>query len=492
MLRYTTRKLLTVMALYQVLTTIVVQQVTDYTPPGGAPVARSKRFEIPYLHSYSGESSWENLCQTMKIVLPKNVKFYDSTGKIYALANISGTPSNIGGYVGAPQTETMPAIPGLTAPLIAAPVNIPTPTFMRGDLITINVGYRAKLFAKDGSEVTYMTGGQDPTRNYSDNIPALFTGFINKVSPRLPFTIDCEDAMWLLGQIPTPQKQWPTSNLQKIVQQILQLSTSLPILQRYKGYGINITISDFSLTDLIFNVQNFWTQGESLRKTLARIKHQYHLDSWFRGTELRIGLTHYIPSDATTQVFEFQKNILDDDKLCFQRKDDIILSAVITSHYAIETGNLTKDGQKVLKAKQTQILIYNSAGTFSYKVKEKGVEFPPNDTGTRFDWKIYGTTEMIEGANVDITKPENLFKIGVRWLKRYYYDGLKGSFTTFGVPYVKHGDIISLVNPMLPEMNGLYMVKSVSPYGGATEGLRQEIALDFKINSYDDISTFKK
>lgn len=486
------------MANFSVLTQIIVQQVTPYTPPGKPSIERNRRFVIPYLISYGTDGfSWENLCQNMNIVLPKNIKFKDQNGQVYSLGSINGKPSSIGGYVGAPTTDTTPAIPGLTTPLIAAPEVIPIPTFMRGDMITLNVGYRTKLFANGGSEVTYMTGSQDPTGVYPNNlalanpgISPLFQGFISKVSPRLPFTLECEDAMWLLGQITTPKKQWPASNLQKIVSDILAGASGYNILNRYKQYGVNITLSNFSLTDLIFNVQNFWTQGESLRKTLARIKHQYHLDSWFRTYELRIGITHYIPDEAKTQSFSFQKNILDNDKLSFQRKDDTILSAVITAHYGEETGGTTKDGQKVVRGKQTQILIYNQDGGYKYIEKKKGVDFPPNDVGTRFNWVIYGTKEMIDGANIDVTKPDNLFKIGVRWLKRYYYDGLKGSFTTFAIPYVKHGDIISITNPILPEMDGLYMCKATNPYGDVGSGFFQEITIDYKINTFKDISTF--
>lgn len=487
------------MATYQVLTQIIVQQVTDYPSPYGVTVKRDRRFTINYLHSYNGESSWENLCQTMKIVLPKNVKFKDQDGKTYSLGSIKQKDSSIGGYVGAPTPATT-NIPGVTD-LVPTPNPIPTPTFMQGDMITLNVGYRAKLFARDGSEVTYMTGGVDPTGTYrttgpepagffNGNVPNLFEGFISRVSPRLPFTLECEDAMWLLGQIPTPTKEHKRSNLQKIVKEILDSAKALPLLKRYEVYGVKITTSNFSLTDLIFNVQHFWTQGESLRKTLGRIKHQYKLDSWFRGYELRIGLTHYIPDDAVTQSFEFQKNILDNDRLAFKRKDDLILSAVVTAHYAIETGGTTKDGKKVQKQKQTQILIYNSNGEFKYKLKQKGVDFPPNDTGNRYNFNFYGTTEKVNGANIDITKPENLFWIGSRLLKKRYYDGLHGSFTTFNIPYVKHGDIISITNPLLPEMDGLYMCKAVSPYGGAEEGLRQEVTIDFKITNLQDITTF--
>ena len=66
-------------------------------------------------------------------------------------------------------------------------------------------------------------------------------------------------------------------------------------------------------------------------------------------------------------------------------------------------------------------------------------------------------------------------------LKKYYYEGFTGSFTTFGIPYVKHGDTVRIVNNQLPEMSGSYKVKGVVYYGGVDDGLRQEITLDYKV-----------
>ena len=66
-------------------------------------------------------------------------------------------------------------------------------------------------------------------------------------------------------------------------------------------------------------------------------------------------------------------------------------------------------------------------------------------------------------------------------LKRYYYDGFKGKFTTFGTPHVEFGDNAQIINPILPEQNGTYKIKGVS-WSGGVEGYRQIIELDYKLN----------
>ena len=65
-------------------------------------------------------------------------------------------------------------------------------------------------------------------------------------------------------------------------------------------------------------------------------------------------------------------------------------------------------------------------------------------------------------------------------LKKYYYTGFRGHFTTLGIPFVKMGDNAVIVDSVLPERNGTYKIKSVE-YTGGVEGLRQKIELDYKI-----------
>ena len=436
--------------MYMVLTNIAIQQIpTDEFPN------RKKLLSIPFLSSYDGTSSWDDLTQTMSIVLPKKVKVRYNIWQGVPFASDAVLQS---GYLDLSKTEGQQSnIGGFEAV---------EPILLRGDLITFNVGYRTKV---NGKETTYMTG----TDYAGAAIPPLFKGYISKVNPKLPFTIECEDNMWLLKQIPTPAKQWGNMTLQAIVSTILKNAQSLPLIQRYNGY-VNLTVSDFSLTDLVFNVGSFITIRGSLCQLLARIKSEYHIDSYFRGDELRIGYTHYVPEDAVEHNFEFQKNIID-DKLLWQRKDDHVLSCIVRSHYRVVEGGTTLDGAAKSKQQSTEVLVYNdTAGNFTYSKKEKGKDYETaslNDIGERFTLNIYSA----------IADPNKLFEMGKTLLKKYYYDGFKGSFTTFAIPYVKHGDTISITDRSLPERNGRYKVKRVRYFGSFGGGYRQEITLDYKI-----------
>ena len=71
-------------------------------------------------------------------------------------------------------------------------------------------------------------------------------------------------------------------------------------------------------------------------------------------------------------------------------------------------------------------------------------------------------------------------KFGKEQLAKLKYTGYKGSFVTFGEPYVTHGDIVKLTSKKMPERNGNYLVKSVKRSWGM-EGSRQEIEIEAKV-----------
>ena len=434
--------------MYSVLSNIVIQQIPTADLPN-----RRKVIEFSFLNAYEASSTWAELTQTLKITLPKKVKIRytewttepDVDFPVYHTDFIDfsqpvGDNVHIGGSI--------------------------NPTFLRGDLITFNVGYRTII---NGVETTYMTGSTFD----GVAVPPLFKGFISKVNPKLPFTLECEDNMWLLKQMATPAQSWGKKSLQEIVRTIIALPQNLPIVQKYSNY-VKLSVSTLVETGIVFNVNNFITIRGSLGQLLARIKNEYHYDSYFRGDELRMGYLHYKEGEALEHDFTFQKNIISDN-LCWERKDDTILSVVVSSHYLITDGTTTEDGAPKTKQGRTEVMVYSDIkGNFVMAKKEKGKDYETKslkEMGQRF-------TLNIQDA---VTDPNKLFTIGKTLLKKYYYDGFKGSFTTFGIPYVKHGDTVNIINPSLPEQDGRYKVKGVRYYGGFTDGLRQEISLDYKI-----------
>lgn len=377
---------------------------------------RNKIFFFDALCEYDIVSTPFNLTDTAEFIIPKDIYARDENNKLYPLA---GTNRPLGG-----STDT-------------------APLFLKGDEVLFNVGY---IFEdEDGTDIMQITG-----RN---GLPDMFSGFIVQVASDSPFRLMCEDAMWKLKQIPVPKKTWTGYSVQKMFAEILSGS----------GYTVS-TKSDITID---YDMGHFETKNETAAQVLARMRKELKFESYFRGKELRIGLPIYYEEEARTLDFAFQENIISSD-LTYKRKDDIVLSAVVTTKVVKADNKKSKDGEAKIKTEDLEILVYTKPdGTFDYTSQKP---FPENVEGER------------RTLNYNNVNEKRMFELGKAELEKYHYTGFRGHFLTFTLPFVKHGDNVNITNPKLPDQNGQYKVKALRYYGSDSTGARQEITVDYKIN----------
>lgn len=322
------------------------------------------------------------------------------------------------------------------------------PLFLRGDKMTLEAGYR--FYDKAGNEKLLTS--------------VLFSGYIRTVGSKKPITLECEDNMYLLKQIVVPNKTYSaTTSMETILSELLA--------------GTPFTVNVTTNTPL----GEFSTHNETVAEILARLQKDYHFYSNFRGNELRVGSAVYLEQDAIgsgKKVFRFQRNIISDD-MAYIRTDDLELSAIAYSINKVELEGLTtRSGKKKTKHKRLEALVTIRNGRVTSYVRENNslqADFAPNVNGERrtlYFWNVPTTDKLIELATNE--------------LKKYYYQGLKGKFVTFGIPYVREGDNVDIMDNILPERNGRYKVKSVKYTGGVAIGIRQEVELDYLITKLND------
>lgn len=369
-----------------------------------------------FVNEFTASDSWASLTNKGTIVLPKKIYYKDKYGRQQPL---EGTNKNIGGF------------------------SNPVPFFLRGDTVKIEAGYR--YFNQSGSEVT--------------DTSVMFTGYISKVSSKKPINLELEDNMWKLKQVQAigGNNQFFSKNKYTVESMVKEMMVNSGLT-----FSVNTTTST--------SVGDFLVQNETIAEVLARMQKEYGFMAYFRGNELRVGSFVYIESDAITNTFVFQQNIISDE-LDYQRKDDIVLSAVATNTIDELTGKHTKDGQEKTKKKKLEVLVTfrNSNTKPEIYIASKGKPIPPNTGGERRTLKFFGAKTTDELATLAANE-----------LRKYYYTGYKGKFTTFGIPFVKQGDNVVIQDPLLPERDGKYKVKSVE-YKGGVSGLRQVVTLDYKI-----------
>lgn len=374
---------------------------------------RSKKLKLDFCTEVEFNDTWLDLTNKARVVFPKNIYVVDETGTKYPLG---GTNRNVGGF------------------------DSSNPIFKKGDKISIKLGYRYR--DKLGNQILEIP-----------KVP-MFQGWISEVVSAKPIELFAEDNMWKLKQIPAPNKLFPAKDYtwEKILRELLTGT----------GYTVNALTST--------TIGDFRIQNETVAQVIDRVRKDYHLEAYFRGNELRCGAKVYIDSEAATNTFVFQQNIISDD-LKYKRKDDIILSAVCYSVDKKELQTTTKTGKTKTKQERLEILVYWDLKTqsFKYQSKKQG-EYPENVEGERKTLYFWG-----------VSSEQELFEKGIDELKKFYYEGFNGKFETFIIPYVKMGDNVIIKDKILPERNGKYKVKGVI-YKGGVSGHRQEITLDYRIS----------
>jgi hypothetical protein len=404
----------------------VLSKITFIQQPSASFPARNKTIVYNFCHEYKCSSSWRDLTDDGEITLPKNVYYLDENGN---KVSASGTNVNIGGF-------------GSTTPL-----------FLCGDKVIMEWGYA--YYDKTGNEVAPMA--------------EIFRGYISQVTSKKPFVLKVQDNMYILKK---HQAQGGNNNFfaggKYTAESMLQ--------EMINNAGLSFTVNTTTET----NIGDFRVQSLTIAQVLEELQRLYHFEAYFKGDELRIGSWIYLDSDAGNPPywkFKFQNNILSDPEpdLEYRRKDDIILSAVAKNTIEENTGKTTRDGQMKTKRVKLEVLVTfeNGSDTPKYFVASKDNPIPANEGGERRTFFFLGAKTV-----------EDLEQMATDQLKKYYYTGFKGKFTTFGMPLIEFGNNIDLIDDLLPERNGRYKVKSVERTGGVG-GLRQTIELDYLIMRLD-------
>ena len=313
------------------------------------------------------------------------------------------------------------------------------PLIMRGDKIDISLGY------------IYLDSNKGETKDFQKE----FSGFITKVNPRIPIEIECEDDMWLLKQIKAPNKTWLSSkyDLEKMLTEMLKGSEFTAVT----GVKVRNSIST--------KIGNFITHNETVAQVLDRLRKSAYLNSYIRNKELRCSGIVYYPEDQRDVyqgkerirdfVFDFTKNIISDD-LEYKRLDDINIQVKAISKLEIEAGSQNSAGRPKKSISQIEVLVPEI---------------------------VLGDCEKRTLHFYNLTK-EELTERAKQQLNRLYYEGFKGNFETFGIPSVRHGDRISLVDKKLIDRAGTYLCKGVVKTFGQN-GYRQKIELDLRVDGAD-------
>ena len=191
--------------------------------------------------------------------------------------------------------------------------------------------------------------------------------------------------------------------------------------------------SDYEVDALNIAIGKYYYANKSKAKVLEELKSDFGLYAFFRNEKLVVG-KQYSGSGSAKIKFKLDYNIITDE-LEYKRKDQI-------------------------------------------KLKVKAIS--NNADGTKLEIELGDADGESRTLNFyDLTKSE-LKEFAQREIERLKYDGWRGSFTAFGEPFVRHGDVVELEHAEDSDKKGSYYVDKVV-YTFGIDGYRQEITLGAKV-----------
>lgn len=284
-----------------------------------------------------------------------------------------------------------------------------------GSTATITVPTTARLSRVNDSATEVETAKQfKPGQavrielGYDGNNRVEFQGYVRRVNPGTPVTVECEDSIWLLRR-KNLLKSWKGTTLKEVLEYILQ-GTFIKLV----GNTPSITFSTFYLKNV------------SPASALQKLKDDYGLTMYFRALgELFVGIAS--ESDGTTVKYEFGRNVIDNDLKWINNDDTRIKIKAVH-----------------IKADNTRI--------------EKEYGDADGELRTLYFYNLPSS------ASLETVAKEELQKV-----KR---DGYEGSINTFLLPVADPGNVVRVTDPQFADRAGDYLAEKIKVTWGRSGARR--------------------
>ena len=239
-----------------------------------------------------------------------------------------------------------------------------------------------------------------------------FSGYITQVSADYPITIKLEDEMWRLKQIPVNF----SSKNEKLKSFVQKYVTDYPIL------------IDAEVPLGAVNIKN-----KTLGEVFKKFQEDLSLYAFIRNGKLVVAKPY---SDVTDEipVFDLERNCVSND-LNYLSKEE-----------------------------RTVKVVAESVQNFAKTKKKLKFELGDPDPKTTINKTLSVTT--LNDLQAEVRRIYDLYK----------KEGFDGSFTTFGIPSVQHGQKVKITSSLYNDREGVYYIDSIKKKF-SRDGYRQEIEL---------------
>lgn len=258
---------------------------------------------------------------------------------------------------------------------------------------------------------------------YKDKAKQKFKGFITKVSNSNPVNIECEDYAWALKQV-NIDKSWDTCSLKEIIDYCIEKVNN-------KGYDISIE-GDLPVVNMN---QGYRIANANVLQVFDKLKEEYGIYFYFiPGTNILYAGLAYGANRGSVD-YNLEKNVIY-PKLDIISKEDVKIK--------IKVVGVGKDNTNVTV----------EAGN------------PDGELRTIFIYGVLDKKILEQRANEEV--------------KKFIYNGYKGTITAFMLPVVNHSMVANIVDPKFEDGNGAYYIDAVTSTFSAS-GARNDVSIIFKM-----------
>lgn len=182
------------------------------------------------------------------------------------------------------------------------------------------------------------------------------------------------------------------------------------------------------------SIENYLVENATKAQVLQELREKYGLAIYYRLGKLYAGLPYSDRIDRK-QKLVINRNVIEEN-LDYRKAEDVRLRVKIVS---IQPDN-------------------------------KKVEYETGDQD--------GEVRTLHYYN--ISDKATLISLAKSELEKYKFTGYRGDVTTFGIPFLEHGEVITLEEPRFAERSGRYLIEKVTTTFG-TEGFRRKVELGIKV-----------
>lgn len=284
-------------------------------------------------------------------------------------------------------------------------------------------------YIRKGDAVT-VSAGYAPRRRRE------FQGFVRSVGKGVPLQIECEDYSYLF-KLDSYSMSWASATLKDVVDHILTGAN----LQERRAAGFDFNVS---LVDPGAELGKFAIRNLSGAQVLQHIKDVYGLVSYFEtdpdGLEpptLVVGFPYNRAAPSTVPQLEHGANVAN-WSLEYRNAEDVKVRIKAISNL--------KNGKK--------------------RIVEVGD--PEGELHTR-NYPEISLAQLRSYAEDE--------------LKNSKRDGFAGAITAFGTPYIRHGDVLQVDDPVYTRESGRYFVDATTWQFSEAPSIRRQVTLGLQAAS---------